>query len=267
MLAAPSTYWDRATATDNTTVCELENGICGEGSEAADWDAILKATKSGVYLFTFSGSEYMLVAAPVSASFILESENQAENTAHYMENITHYILSVVLKKDVFLPVDDMTKIIRGSSKQILITTGLAAAVTLVAVVMAVYLVSETITRPIVKMTRAAKNIAESGAKTNVFGQAAREWGRGPSDSMGGARGATCWDYLLCRGDDEIRTLAREFRLMINGLGRRGSVARATGLENSSGYVINPLTASLDDGADDIPGVSQHRPFAPAIESS
>ena len=50
------------------------------------------------------------------------------------------------------------------------------------------------------------------------------------------------DYLLCRGDDEISTLAREFSLMITGLGKRGSAAEAKGLAESSVYPINPFTA-------------------------
>lgn len=49
------------------------------------------------------------------------------------------------------------------------------------------------------------------------------------------------DYLLCRGDDEISTLAREFSLMITGLGRRGSAAAAKGLVESSAYPRNPFT--------------------------
>lgn len=51
----------------------------------------------------------------------------------------------------------------------------------------------------------------------------------------------CLDYLLCRGDDEISTLAREFSLMITGLGKRGSAAEAKGLAESSAYPKNPFT--------------------------
>ena len=53
----------------------------------------------------------------------------------------------------------------------------------------------------------------------------------------------CLDYLLCRGDDEISTLAREFSLMITGLGRRGSAAEAKGLAESSAYPLNPFTTN------------------------
>ncbi len=49
------------------------------------------------------------------------------------------------------------------------------------------------------------------------------------------------DYLLCRGDDEIAFLAREFSLMITGLGKRGSAAEAKGLAESSIYPKNPFT--------------------------
>lgn len=49
------------------------------------------------------------------------------------------------------------------------------------------------------------------------------------------------DYLLCRGDDEISTLAREFTDMITGLGRRGSAAEAKSLADGSGYPDNPFT--------------------------
>ena len=52
------------------------------------------------------------------------------------------------------------------------------------------------------------------------------------------------DYLLCRGDDEISTLAREFSLMITGLGKRGSAAEAKGLAESSEYPKNPFTTEF-----------------------
>lgn len=52
------------------------------------------------------------------------------------------------------------------------------------------------------------------------------------------------DYLLCRGDDEISTLAREFSLMITGLGKRGSAAEAKGLAESSAYPKNLFTTEF-----------------------
>lgn len=53
-----------------------------------------------------------------------------------------------------------------------------AACTLVAVALSVYYLSGSITRPIVKMTKAARSIAKDGAKTNVFGSVAATWGGG-----------------------------------------------------------------------------------------
>lgn len=52
------------------------------------------------------------------------------------------------------------------------------------------------------------------------------------------------DYLLCRGDDEISTLAREFSDMITGLGRRGSAAEAKSLADGSVYPDNPFTTDF-----------------------
>ena len=54
----------------------------------------------------------------------------------------------------------------------------------------------------------------------------------------------CLDYLLCRGDDEISTLAREFSRMITGLGRRDSVAEAKTLGEGSGFPKNPFTTEF-----------------------
>jgi len=51
-----------------------------------------------------------------------------------------------------------------------------ALCTLAAVAGAVYFLSGSITRPIVKMTAAARSVAKDGAKTNVFGSAAAAWG-------------------------------------------------------------------------------------------
>lgn len=52
------------------------------------------------------------------------------------------------------------------------------------------------------------------------------------------------DYLLCRGDDEISTLAKEFSDMITGLGRRGSAAGTKSLTGGSGYPDNPFTVKF-----------------------
>ena len=62
--------------------------------------------------------------------------------------------------------------------QIIITTVIVACGTLVAVAAAVYFMSGSITRPIVKMTQAARSIARDGAKTDVFGSVAAAWGGG-----------------------------------------------------------------------------------------
>lgn len=67
------------------------------------------------------------------------------------------------------------------------------------------------------------------------------------------------DYILCRGDDEISALAREFSLMITGLGKRGSAAEATGLAESSAYPKNPFTTELTR----LPATSPSAPAATA----
>lgn len=233
----------------------MGNNICGEGNVAVNWTELWKAASgSRGYEFASSdGSEKsILVAAPVKATFMLEN---------HVGTTTHYILSAVPTTEISMRTDDMTKLIKDSTDQILIITGIVAAATLVAVAMAVCLLSKSITRPIVKMTRAAQSIAKDRANTNVFGEVAREWGRGTSNDVGGT---TCLDYLLCRGDDEIKTLEREFGLMITGLGRRGSAAPARGLENSSVYPVNPFTAPMNDNADaTLTGDFPRRPVAPA----
>ena len=53
-----------------------------------------------------------------------------------------------------------------------------ACCTLAAVAAAVYFLSGSITRPIVKMTQAARSIAKDGAKTDVFGSVSAAWGGG-----------------------------------------------------------------------------------------
>lgn len=60
--------------------------------------------------------------------------------------------------------------------QIILTTAIVAGCTLLAVAAAVYFLAGSIARPIVKMTSAAKSIAEDGAEHDVFGSVAASWG-------------------------------------------------------------------------------------------
>ena len=59
---------------------------------------------------------------------------------------------------------------------IIIITAIVACFTLAAVAAAVYFLSGSIARPIVKMTKAARSIAKDGAKHDVFGSVAATWG-------------------------------------------------------------------------------------------
>lgn len=249
VLAAPSNLWDRDDATATTTVCELGNGICSNDAEGDGtgtttdeaWQSLLeRSTDGSVYEFTSSdGNNSILVAAAVTATF--GNDGAAGET-------THYVLSAVPRGDIYKSVEGMEELIRDSTKEILITTGAVAAVTLIAVGVAACMLSGTITRPIERMAAAAQSIADDGARTNVFGAAAKSWAGKHGGEDGGEERkrsirTSMLEYLLCRGDDEIKTLGREFALMITGLGKRGSAARATGLETSTVYPKNPFTAS------------------------
>eukprot|EP00752_Nemacystus_decipiens_P005742 g5195.t1 len=258
VLAAGS--WDRDQAVETTTVCGLSNGICSSGNDGDGWADLLEETADGgIKVFTSTSAagnggeaeESILIAAPVNATFETTSAGGAGA-------VTHYILSAVPRDEIFEPVDGMADLIQDSTTQIIITTALVACCTLVAVAAAVYFMSGSITRPIIKMTKAARSIAKDGAKTDVFGSVAATWGRGGKTGGSGTGAGTstidsrtagrytmnrtkALDYLLCRGDDEISTLAREFSLMITGLGKRGSAAEAKGLAESSEYPKNPFT--------------------------
>ncbi|CAM9681371.1 unnamed protein product, partial [Ectocarpus fasciculatus] len=254
-VLAAGAAWDRDTAEDVTTVCELGNGICS-GDEGDGWEELLLETDDGG-IRTFkavstTGDEEgsILIAAPIMATFDT-AVSGGEGT------VTHYILSAVPRDEIFEPVNGMADLIRKSTTEIIATTAIVACFTLVAVALSVYFLAGSITRPIVKMTKAARSIAKDGAKTDVFGSVAATWG-GRRDGGSGAGGSidsrtagrytmnrtACLDYLLCRGDDEISTLAREFQLMITGLGRRGAAAEATGLAEASAYPKNPFTTKF-----------------------
>lgn len=251
VVAAPPRILELIDAT--TTVCDAANGICS-GIEADDLLEAINESENKVYSFTsLDGSESIVVAAPVSASFNLETRVGGTPP-------THYILSIAPKSEIFEPVEIMADHIRDSVRQLLGISGLVAVAAIIAVTITVCLLSKSITRPIDKMTEAAKSIARDGANTNIFGRAAREWRTGTTAGSTGVR-ADCLDSLCCRGDDEIKTLEREFGLMITGLGRRRSGTGAPGL--SSKYPLNPFTSPLNDEAP-IRSVSVHRPVAPAI---
>ena len=246
VLAAPDDVWDRNVEEETDTLCNLESGICSGGS---GWEDLIQTTQDDVFKFKNDGGkgeEYILVTAPVEATFELETGNGA---------MTHYILSAVPVSEVFEPVEGMAELIRKSTTQIMATTGFVALATLCAVGVAVCILAGNITRPIKKMTEAARSIAKDGAKTNVFGGVAANWGAG-RDGGGGQGGSSSSgsgfprrtrviDYLLCRGEDEIDTLVREFSLMITGLGRRGKASTAIGLEDTSVYPKNPFTTSFE----------------------
>lgn len=248
VLAAPSRVWDRDSANDSTTVCKLGNGMCVPDDDDA-WENLLSVTEEGAYGFMsvssneeYDGEYSILVAAPVTAVFDTETDEG---------RVTHYVLSAVPREEIFDTVDLMAELIKSSRNGILATTGFVALATLVAVAAAVWVLAGTITRPIVKMTSAASSIAKDGAKTNVFGGVAAAWGGGrdAGSSLNGAggrgsRSSRAIDYVLCRGDDEISALVHEFSLMFTGLGRRGSAAVGTGLEDSSVYPQNPFTTNF-----------------------
>ncbi|CAM9889126.1 unnamed protein product [Laminaria digitata] len=245
VLAAPSSVWDRDLASDSTTVCQLSNGMCFTDSE---WGGLLSGDVVPFVSDSFSDNgekkDAILIAAPVAPTYNSETGDAV---------VTHYIISAVARDEIFAPSKGMATLIRESTDEILIVTVSVAAATLIAVAAAVCALSEGITRPIAKMTSAARSIAKDGAKTDVFGSVAATWGvrRGGSSTGGSAVGGggvsrrtRAVDYLLCRGEDEISTLAREFSLMITGLGKRGAAARATGLEDSSVYLKNPFTTEF-----------------------
>ena len=243
VLAAPSSVWDRDQAEDSTKVCELTNGMCTTNS----WEDLRSGNVVSFVSNSFSTNgeekDAILIAAPVAPTYNSETGEAI---------ITHYILSAVAREEIFAPSEGMSALIRESTDEILIVTVSVAAATLIAVAAAVCALSGDITRPIAKMTSAARSIAKDGAKTDVFGSVAATWGgrRGGSSTGGSAidgganRRTRALDYLLCRGEDEISTLAREFSLMITGLGKRGAAARATGLEDSSVYPKNPFTTEF-----------------------
>ncbi|CAM9234662.1 unnamed protein product [Ectocarpus sp. 13 AM-2016] len=251
--------WDRDGTEEAPTVCALGNGICS-GSDGDEWvDLLAEIENGGIKSFTsrstagVEAEEWILVAAPVEGNF-------ATATSGGAGTVTHYILSAVPRNEIFEPVVGMAELIKDSTVQIIVTTAIVACFTLVAVALSVYFLAGSITRPIVEMTSAARSIAADGAKTDVFGSVTATWGArrdSARDSAGGCgtdistpgrftvNRTACLDYLLCRGDDEISTLGREFSLMITGLGRRGSAAEATGLmDKRAGYPKNPYAATI-----------------------
>ncbi|CAM9411464.1 unnamed protein product, partial [Hapterophycus canaliculatus] len=232
-MVLASGEWNRKTAEETTTVCELIGGLC-TGSGDAAWEALKGEIQDGkVKTFTArstdgsSDQESILVAAPVETTF----DHAASGGAG---TVTHYLLSTVPLDEIFEPVKEMVDLINDSTVQIIVTTAIVAACTLVAVALSVFFLSGSITRPIVKMTKAARSIAKDGAKANVFGSVTAAWtGRQEGSSNRSGTGGSSvdsrtagrytlnrtktLDYLLCRGDDEISALAREFSLMITGL--------------------------------------------------
>lgn len=242
IVSAPEELWDRNTEESTTTLCQLNEGFC---EDEDGWETFLEDTDDKVYEFESSdGRDYVLVAAPLNGTFGDEGNGQ----------VSFYILSTVPRSEIYEPAEGMADLIRQSMIEILVITGAVAAATLVAVGIAVCMLSGAITRPIVRMTDAAKSISRDGAKTDVFGNAARSWSN--NDTQEG--GTTLLEYLLCRGDDEIKMLGREFALMISGLGKRGLAARAVGLEGSAVYPSNPFT---------MPQPNRAPPSAPVPEDS
>lgn len=186
----------------------------------------------------------ILIAAPVT--FTVDSETGDTIT-------THYIISAVPREEIFSEADRMSTLIRESVEEIWVVTVSVAAATLIAVAAVVFSISGSITRAISRMASAARSIAGDVAKTDVFGSVAARWngvrngaaiGGGSAVDVGISRRKQAVDYLLCRGEDEISTLAHEFSLMITGLGMRDSAARATGLEDSFRYINNPFTTEF-----------------------
>ncbi|CAB1112550.1 unnamed protein product [Ectocarpus sp. CCAP 1310/34] len=247
--------WDR----DGTEKAPEGKGRTLGDSDGDEWvDLLAEIENGGIKRFTSTSTagvdeEWILVAAPVEGNF-------ATATSGGAGTVTHYILSAVPRNEIFEPVVGMADLIRDSTVQIIVTTAIVACFTMVAVALSVYFLAGSITRPIVKMTSAARSIAADGAKTDVFGSVTATWGARRDSARDSARGCgtdistpgrftvnrtACLDYLLCRGDDEISTLGREFQLMITGLGRRGSAAEATGLmDKRTGYPKNPYAAMI-----------------------
>ncbi|CAM9134200.1 unnamed protein product [Ectocarpus sp. 6 AP-2014] len=232
--------WDEDATEEAPTVCDLGIGICS-GRDGDGWTDLIADTENGeVKSFTSKSTEgvdeeWILVAAPVEGTFDTAISGGAGT-------VTHYILSAVPRNEIFDPVVGMVDLIWNSTIQIIIPTAIVACCTLVAVALSVYFLAGSIVRPIVKMTKAARSITADGAETDVFGSVAADWGI-KKDSARDVDGGRFLDYLLCRGDDEISTLGREFQLMITGLGKRGSAAEAIGLmEERAGYPMNPFTS-------------------------
>lgn len=227
VIAAPSRFWDRETETTTSTVCDLGIGICDE----MGWEAFIEDAEGGAHHFesTEDGEDHVLVAAPVNGTFGVGGEGE----------VSFYIISVVPRSEIYEPAESMSDLIQESTIQILVTTGVVAAVTLAAVAIAVCLLSGAITRPIADMAAAADSISRDGAKTDVFGNAAKTW----NGKESGSGGTSTLEYLLCSGDDEIKLLGREFGSMISGLGKEGRAARTTELEGTTVYPVNPFTPS------------------------
>ncbi|CAN0475559.1 unnamed protein product, partial [Ectocarpus sp. 12 AP-2014] len=179
--------WDRDGTEEAPTVCALGNGICS-GSDGDEWvDLLAEIENGGIKSFTSTSTaaveaeEWILVAAPVEGNF-------ATATSGGAGTVTHYILSAVPRNEIFEPVVGMAELIKDSTVQIIVTTAIVACFTLVAVALSVYFLAGSITRPIVKMTSAARSIAADGAKTDVFGSVTATWGArrdSARDSAGG----------------------------------------------------------------------------------
>ena len=242
ILAAPDEIWNREKENETTTVCELEEGICG----TSGWSDLLKMTEDGkthkMMTTSIDGSknqDVIFIAKPVNVAFDVETGKATD---------IHYIVSVVPVDEIFEPVGDMEHRIQKSTRYIIITTGLVAVATLVAVGIAVYVLAGNITRPIAKMADTARSIARDGPNTICFGGVVANWGGGENSSAsanGSHKRASVTDYLLCKGTDELDTLRREFGLMITGLGKRGKAAKSIGLEDDVAYAANPFVSKSD----------------------
>ncbi|CAM9122787.1 unnamed protein product [Scytosiphon promiscuus] len=268
-IVLASKKWDSTATLNITSICCVIDGLCPDGLLCPDvddkkanwtrleevWGAQEELMKGEIRSITDDSSGEskvsIVVAAPVQTTF--------DHSASGGEGrVTHYLLSVVPEDEIFEPAADVANRIREKRNQIVVTTAIVAACTLVAVALSVYYLSGSITRPIIKMTEAARSIAKDGAKTNVFGGVAAAWEGIPESGSGtagssvdsrihGRRTLNCTralDCILCRGDDEISALAREFSLMITGLGKRGSAAEAKGLSEISAYPKNPFTTEI-----------------------
>lgn len=140
--------------------------------------------------------------------------------------------------------------IKSSIQDIRRNTLIVVAATPILVIIAVCILAGTITRPIIKMTSAARSIANNGANTDVFGGAIAGMGSMKGGRMAGSangsdrsRRHSSVRGLLHGGNDEI-TLGDEFQTIITGLGERGSAARAIGLEDTSVYPDDPFTSRV-----------------------